>query len=229
MILSYHRLSFYLECPRCFWLDVNVGIKRPDTIFPSLPAGIDTQLKRYFDSFRGQQVLPPELTGALPGHLLPSQSTIEAWRDWKRGLRHRVSSADVELVGALDDCLVDNAGVHSPIDLKTRGYPPKPSTHTYYQNQMDFYTLLLEGAGYPTTRRAFLLFYHPIDMGPHSVISFTVTVHPLKTHPGTSQRLVQEALAILRCPVPANATSCGFCTWRQALSRWHKANMGTTQ
>ncbi len=47
--LSNSRLGLYTECPRCFWLDMNAGIKRPDTIFPSLPGGLDAQFKRYFD------------------------------------------------------------------------------------------------------------------------------------------------------------------------------------
>jgi len=54
-------LSLLKDCPRCFWLHFNKGIKRPDTIFPSLPSGMDKILKAHFDSFRDRDELPPEL------------------------------------------------------------------------------------------------------------------------------------------------------------------------
>ncbi|MEM3126988.1 MAG: hypothetical protein QW331_02890 [Candidatus Woesearchaeota archaeon] len=49
------------ECPRCFWLAFNKDIKRPDTVFPSLPSGMDKILKEHFDKFMRKGELPPEL------------------------------------------------------------------------------------------------------------------------------------------------------------------------
>ena len=54
-------LSLLKECPKCFWLHFNKGIKRPDTIFPSLPSGMDGILKKHFDFFMEKGELPPEL------------------------------------------------------------------------------------------------------------------------------------------------------------------------
>ena len=44
-------LSLLKDCPRCFWLKFNKDIKRPDSIFPSLPSGMDKILKVHFDHF----------------------------------------------------------------------------------------------------------------------------------------------------------------------------------
>ena len=54
-------LSLLKDCSRCFWLNFNKEIKRPDSIFPSLPSGMDRVLKAHFDSFRDRKLLPPEL------------------------------------------------------------------------------------------------------------------------------------------------------------------------
>ena len=35
------RLNLLRECPRCFWLAVKQGIKRPSSGFPTLPARFD--------------------------------------------------------------------------------------------------------------------------------------------------------------------------------------------
>ena len=60
-MFSPSRLSLIKDCPRCFWLHFNKGIKRPEGIFPSLPNGMDKILKAHFDAFRDKEQLPPEL------------------------------------------------------------------------------------------------------------------------------------------------------------------------
>ena len=55
-------LSLLKDCPRCFWLRFNKKINRPDSIFPSLPSGMDKILKEHFDKFMKKGELPPELS-----------------------------------------------------------------------------------------------------------------------------------------------------------------------
>jgi CRISPR/Cas system-associated exonuclease Cas4 (RecB family) len=220
LTLSNSRLGLYVECPRCFWLDLKAGIKRPETVFPSLPGGLDTQFKRYFDRFRAKGRLPPELIGRLPGNLLLDVRTIDRWRDWRRGLRYTPAWAEVELMGALDECLVDETGLYYPLDYKTRGYAPKPDTHAYYQDQMNLYTLLLEGNGHKTKRVAYLIYYHPVEVGERGLIRFDISVQDVPTDPDAAARLVKDAVSVLNGPVPASSPSCGFCNWRGAMSDW---------
>lgn len=220
LTLSNSRLGLYTECPRCFWLEINAGIKRPDTIFPSLPGGLDLLFKRYFDQFRDRGELPPEVQGKLPGKLLPDTQTIDRWRDWRRGIRCATAWADVEVMGALDECLVDEAGFYCPLDYKTRGYPPKADSHAFYQNQMNLYTFLLEGNGHKTKRLAYLIYYHPVEVNTHGLIQFQVDVHEVATDPGAAEALVKDAVAVLRGHAPVGSSSCGFCRWSRAVLEW---------
>jgi hypothetical protein len=220
LTLSNSRLGLFTECPRCFWLDLNARIKRPDTIFPSLPGGLDTQFKRYFDQFRARGDLPPEVKGKLPGRLLSDAETIDRWRDWRRGLRYAPAWAEVELMGALDECLVDQAGFHYPLDYKTRGYAPKADTHGYYHDQMNLYTLLLEGNGHQTKRLAYLLYYHPVEVRQHGLIQFDINVQEVATDPEAAERLVKAAVAVLNGPAPASSAECGFCRFNSAIRGW---------
>ncbi len=223
LTLSNSRLGLCTECPRCFWLDLNAGIKRPDTIFPSLPGGLDTQFKRYFDHFRARGNLPPEVNGKLPGRLLPEVEVINRWRDWRRGIRYVPAWAEVELMGALDECLVDETGFYYPLDYKTRGYAPKADTHEYYQDQMNLYTLLLEGNGHKTKRLAYLLYYHPLEVREHGLIQFEISVQEVPTDPAAAESLVKDAVALLNGPAPPSPSSCGFCSWRSAIRAWEDA------
>ena len=50
--LSRSKIDLYLNCPRCFYLQVVKKISRPAGIFPSLPSGVDKMLKEHFDGKR---------------------------------------------------------------------------------------------------------------------------------------------------------------------------------
>ena len=63
--LSPSSLCLMEDCPRCFWLQFNKNIRRPNGIFPSLPSGMDRVLKAHFDSFRDKNELPSELKLSL--------------------------------------------------------------------------------------------------------------------------------------------------------------------
>ena len=46
------------------------GIHRPRGVFPSLPGGMDNLIKKYFDTYRLQNKLPPEIDGKVEGVLM---------------------------------------------------------------------------------------------------------------------------------------------------------------
>ncbi len=54
-------INLMLECPRCFWLEKHKVWKRPSSVFPSLPGGMDKVLKIHFDKFMEKGELPPEI------------------------------------------------------------------------------------------------------------------------------------------------------------------------
>jgi len=53
--ISPSSISLMNECPRCFWLDKHKVWIRPNGIFPSLPSGMDSILKKHFDKFRDRE------------------------------------------------------------------------------------------------------------------------------------------------------------------------------
>ncbi len=213
LTLSYSSLRLFLECPRCFWLEKVKGISRPDTIFPSLPGGMDGIIKKYFDRFRASGQLPPELKGKVKGKLFSNQELLNVWRNWRRGLRYLDKKTGATLMGALDDCLV-LGDRHIPLDYKTRGYPAKEDTPSYYQDQLNIYTLLLQENGCRPAGCAYLVFYHPLEQNDGGQITFHM--HPVKvdTNPERAREVFRGAVDLLSkhsCP-PADS-ACGFCEW----------------
>src|SRR6056297_4063493 len=50
--LSRSKIDLFLECPRCFYLDNKLGVKRPPGYPFALNSAVDTLLKKEFDILR---------------------------------------------------------------------------------------------------------------------------------------------------------------------------------
>lgn len=221
--LSPSKLNLMNECKRCFW-DANVAkIARPRGIFPSLPGGMDSALKAYFDEFRGN--LPPEIEGKVPGVLFANQAKLKQWRNWRTGLTYEDNTLGVKLIGALDDCLIDG-DVYMPFDYKTKGWVPKTDGSEYYQTQLDCYGLMLEANGHKTCGRAFLMYVWPesAQLGTDSeqmLINFGIQICELGCEPERAKETIREAIKLINGKRPAASPACEQCryeTLRRELS-----------
>ena len=59
--LSRSKIDLFIECPRCFYLDVKLGISRPPGFPFSLNQAVDTLLKKEFDIHRAKKEKYPLL------------------------------------------------------------------------------------------------------------------------------------------------------------------------
>ena len=209
IVLSPSTLNLFLECPKCFWLQEVRRIHRPKGPFPSLPGGMDAVIKKYFDQFREKGTLPPFLK--VKGQLV-DENLIREWRNNRKGLRWLDPNTRAELMGALDDCLVDE-GRYIPIDYKTRGWLIKEDSHTYYQNQLDCYTLLLEKNDFPANNFAYLIFWSPKEVREDNLVNFTIEPVGVETDPQRALKIFRSAVETLAGPLPKHHSTCGFCAW----------------
>ena len=207
--LSASTLKLFQECPRCFWLHINRRIERPRGPFPSLPSCIDRVLKGYFDSYRSRGVLPPLIAGKLEGKLATNASTL-GFNDPATG--------GARLWGKLDDCVILPDQRVAPLDHKTRASAPDALsyTETYYQFQMDVYTLLLERNHHPTSRTAYVIYYYPVAGELHRGFPFQVTVHTIATNPDGAYQIFLAGCRCLDGPLPPSGDACGFCKWAES-------------
>lgn len=216
MFLSPSSIHLFLECPRCFWLDKIKGIKRPSGPFPSLPNGMDRVLKDHFDKHRGENTAPEELEGKFTGALFADIEKLRIWRNNYRGLRYTDPESGFILMGALDDLFVTKDGKYAPLDFKTRGYPRKEDSHSYYQHQMDIYSFLLEKNNLPPANFAILIFYHPVGVNTtHDVIFDPDPVRvPVDRRRGES--IFLDAVRCLQSNEPPEpGRGCKWCEWKE--------------
>ena len=211
--LSPSTLNLFLECSRCFWLHINEKIHRPRGIFPSLPGGMDRVIKIYFDKYRKEGKLPPEIDGKVEGKLLSDLNLLNKWRNWRTGLEYVDDVLGVTLFGALDDCLQDEE-YHIPLDYKTRGWAPREGdSQKYYGNQLDSYALMLEANGYPVKDIGYLVYYFPKEVKEGGVINFDIEVVKLQIDTKRAKGVLKDAMKLLGGPIPPHHSECEYCLW----------------
>lgn len=211
--LSPSSIRLFLDCPRCFWLQINKKIRRPSGGFPTLPSGMDKILKEHFDSHRSSNTSPEELDWKFEGHLFKDIEKLNEWRNNFKGLRFRDEETGAVLMGALDDLFVTKDGKYAPLDFKTRGYPRKDDTHEHYQHQMDIYSFLLQKNGLPPAGFAILIFYHPIGVNKSHDVVFDPDPIKVKTDPERGERIFRDAVKCLEDDIPESDKQCEFCRW----------------
>ncbi|PIQ69398.1 MAG: hypothetical protein CO056_00270 [Candidatus Tagabacteria bacterium CG_4_9_14_0_2_um_filter_41_11] len=212
--LSPSSLSLYMECPKCFWLQKINGIHRPQQIF-ALQSNFDRILKPYFDKFRKEGKLPPELNGKVEGKLFEDQELLEKWRNALRPtLKYKHPRREgFFLAGGLDDCLFDGR-YYIPVDFKTTGSSSfEENSEKYYQHQLDIYNFLLTESGYETKGLAYLVYYKPKEVSGEGLMKFQITVKKMGTEHKRALRLFEDAIELLEGPMPKSHSDCQFCSW----------------
>jgi len=207
--LSPSTLNLFKECPRCFWLKFNKNIKRPDSIFPSLPSGMDKILKTHFDSFMEKGQLPPELK-ELKVKLFENKDLLEIWRSNFKGIQWE-DNGNI-LRGAVDNILKKGDKL-IVLDYKTRGFPLKEDTHEHYQDQLDIYNFLLRKNNYKTEDYAYLLFYHPDKVNKKGDVIFNTDLIKLNINVKNAENIWKKAIKVLNSNIPKADKECQFCSW----------------
>lgn len=220
--LSPSKMNLLYECPRCFWLANKKILARAEGISAGIPKGMDRTLKEYYDRFAG--VLPPDIAGKVPGHLCPDREWLRQRRNWRTGVRYANEALGVEVVGALDECLV-NGQEYMPLDYKTKANEPEDSGAQYYQLQQDFYMLALKHEGFKINGKAYLVYYWPVAVqaSTKSEATFDMTclvnyrfgskVFELDCSEKRALAVIEQSVKVLRGDMPAPGPECKYCQY----------------
>mgnify|MGYP001615034827 FL=1 len=212
IILSASSLALFNECPRCFYLQVKEGIRRPQGIPMPLYNKMDFLVKNYFDGFRAKGELPPQLEGLVEGKLFDNQELLKKWRNWRTGLTFIDKKADAKLVSALDDCLVSEDNRFLPLDYKSKG-EIRDDSHIFHQNQLNIYTWLLDENGYPAKDVGYLVFFAPLEIQNNNLIRFDIIPKRIETSKDNARELFYKAVNLLAGPMPEKHENCDYCRW----------------
>jgi hypothetical protein len=213
--LSPNSLNLFLECPHCFWLDKNLGIKRPPPYPYALNSAVDSLLKEEFDAYRARKIVHPLLKeNNIKAHLFGNQKLLNQWRNNLAGIRYFDQELKATLFGAPDDVLEFSDGKIAPLDYKSTGNTAA-NVYDRFQLQLDTYTFLMEKNGFQTPHKGYLAFYI-VDKSKGFIdrLPFRKEMVEIQTNPSDIYEIFKDAVECLRNPnPPKHSQDCQFKKW----------------
>ena len=214
--ISRSGLRLFMECPRCFWLDLHHKIKRPPGYPYTLSAAVDYMVKREFDGYRRNGELPPVLVNAgINGAKLYNGDNFSDWRNNFKGVSFFDENLNAILYGAVDDILEFADGSLAVVDYKSSG-SKEIAIYSDYQKQMDVYNWILKQNAYEMYPEAFFVFYQvqKDEGGFNNVLRFKEQVKPVKVNTEWVGPAFEAAVELARQDSPPSsveAVKAGHC------------------
>src|SRR5271166_4317108 len=108
--ISRSKIELFKQCPRCFWLDGRLKIKRPNGPPFSLNKAVDELLKKEFDSYRKQAKAHPIMIANQIEAIPFAHDDLDKWRENFVGVGALHKPTNLFVFGAIDDVWINEDG-----------------------------------------------------------------------------------------------------------------------
>ena len=214
--LSRSKLELFQGCPRCFWLVMNKGVKRPPPAPYTINLAIDSLLKQEFDVCRengtAHYIIKKYSINAIPYKC----DQINTWRTNFTGVQFHHKLTDFLVFGAVDDVWVNPEGELIVVDYKATG-AKEYKIYDSYKRQMEVYQWLLMQNGYKVSKTGYFLFAKVNkDNGfAEGKLSFDLSIEPQEGDSSWVEGALINARKIFDGPMPQYKTDCVYCLFSQ--------------
>lgn len=219
--ISRSKIDLFLNCERCFWLEVRKGIKRPPGFPFNINSAIDELLKREFDSYRAEKKPHPimienELVGVLPFE----HEDMEIWRENFTGIQYYDENLNLILFGAVDDIWVNEAGELIVVDYKSTSKKSEVTLDAPwqigYKRQMECYQWLLRKIGFEVSNTGYFVYANG-DSGAEGFFNVVNFDTKLISYIGDDSWVEPTLLKLKACmesdEMPKFGSDCDYCKY----------------
>jgi len=231
--LSRSKLSQFVECQRCFYLDRVKGLKEPSMPSWTLNSAVDTLLKKEFDIYRFQKKPHPIMIEQNLNFIPFEHEDLNRWRDsLKGGISFIDTETNLEIYGGIDDLWYDiDKKELVVVDYKTQSSITPVEVETYLKNpfhqsyklQMDIYVYILQQMerklNINVSNRTFFLVYNAEKSYDKfdNKLNFTAKLIPYEANTSKIKNLIIEAKKVLESEIIPNLnTNCEKCMYLEA-------------
>lgn len=149
--VSRSKIELFMQCKRCFWLDVRRKITRPQTAPFNINKAIDELYKKEFDSYRIKAQPHPIMTDNQLVAVPYVHEKLDDWRENFVGVQAQHEATNLLVFGAVDDLWVHPDGEVIVVDYKATSKDKEVSISSAwqisYKRQMEIYQWLLRQNG----------------------------------------------------------------------------------
>lgn len=165
--LSRSKVDFFLNCPRCFYIDRRLGISQPSGFPFNLNSAVDSLLKNEFDYYRSIQKPHPYIE-RLGLNAVPFQhEKLDKWRHNFSGVVYQHEELKLHLFGAVDDIWLNlDTDELIVVDYKATSKNSEINLNADwqigYKRQMEFYQYLLRKNGFKVSNTGYFVYCNGI-------------------------------------------------------------------
>lgn len=145
--VSRSKIELFMQCPRCFWLDVRLKITRPSSPPFNINKTIDELFKKEFDRYRAAGQPHPLMTEFKIDALPYQHDKLDDWRHTFTGIVAVHEPTNLHVFGAVDDLWVSPNGQVIVVDYKATSKDTEVTIDSgwqiSYKRQMEVYQWLL--------------------------------------------------------------------------------------
>ncbi|TSC71089.1 MAG: hypothetical protein G01um101449_157 [Parcubacteria group bacterium Gr01-1014_49] len=230
--MSRSKIDLFTECPRCAYLDMRLGVKRPSMPSFTLNNAVDELLKREFDIHRAKATQHPLLERYGLDAVPLKDDRMEEWRDaLRRGISYHHEPTNLLLRGGIDDVWVNPAGELIIVDYKATSKKVGPSTeddlYDSYKRQLEIYQWLFRKNGFPVSPTGYFVYVNGKSDAKafDGKLEFDVELIPYTGSDAWIEPAIFDLKKMLMSDeIPAVGTSfgggpCEHCMYREAAGK----------
>lgn len=238
--LSRSKIDLFVECPRCFYLDVRLGVKRVSGPSFTLNNAVDELLKREFDAHRAAGSRHPFLETYGIDAVPFDDPRMDEWRDaLRRGIATHHEETNLILRGGVDDVWRKPNGELIIADYKATSKKEGPKTqddlYDSYKRQVEIYQWLFRRNGFQVSPTAYFVYVNgKSDLKAFDAkLEFDVELIPYEGDDTWIEPTVYKMKETLMADViPQSGTGfgggpCDFCAYRESAGRAFKEHVTT--
>lgn len=219
--ISRTKIDLFMTCPRCFYLDVRLGIKRPPGFPFNLNSAVDALLKAEFDQYRKVQLPHPYIKKSGLNAVPYSHPQLDIWRNNFKGVSFAHEETGFEAFGAIDDLWIDLLTQEIiVVDYKSTSKSDAVSLDADwqigYKRQMEFYQWLLRKNGLNVANQGWFVYCNGIKDKPafNDRLDFTVSMLP---YVGNDNWVEPMLVKVKKCLdlklIPLATEDCDYCQY----------------
>lgn len=218
--LSRSKIDLFVECPRCFYLDNKIGLKRPQ--FPSflLNSAVDALFKKEFDIHRENQTKHPIMEEYAIDALPFQHVNMDTWRENFEGVQYFHEPTEMTISGAVDDIWINPKGELIIVDYKSTSKDEEITLEgrwkVAYKRQMEVYQWLMRKLDFEVSEVGYFVYANGKMDRPefNNTLEFETTLIPYEGDPRWVEDTIFRIKETLESDeVPEAGEDCDHCPY----------------
>lgn len=160
--ISRSKIELFMQCPRCFWLDARLKIKRPSGPPFNINKTIDELFKKEFDEHREAGTPHPIMADNQIKAVPYRHKDLDTWRYNFTGVTALHEPTNLHVFGAIDDVWVNDADELIVVDYKATSKNKEVTIDSdwqiSYKRQLEVYQWLLRANGFKVSDTGYFVY-----------------------------------------------------------------------